>query len=187
MPIGNRAPKDSGSSGRGSDPNRAVLVTATADFALAHFHAIFVVIWRMRTTEDGAYVVRTECERFAQTQPDGIALITIVEAGTPMPPAPARDAIAQFLRSGSSYIKASAVLFEGNSFRASAVRSVATGLTLLAKQAFPHKFFVDSGEANAFISQTLSKYLRAPSVDELSSALLRIRELVAESDGGRAS
>jgi len=185
MPTGNRAPKESGSSGRGSDPSRTVLVKATPDFALAHFHAVFVVIWRMRTTEDGAHLVRTECERFAQTRPDGIGLITIVEAGTPMPPAPARDAIAQFLRSGSSYIKASAVLFEGNSFRASAVRSVATGLTLIAKQAFPHKFFVDAGQANAFISQTLSHHLRAPSVDELSSALLRVRELIAESDRER--
>ena len=57
-----------------------------------------------------------------------------------MPPAASRNELAATLR-GASFIKASAVAFEGQGFRAAAVRGVVTGLTALARQPFPHKVF----------------------------------------------
>jgi hypothetical protein len=56
-----------------------------------------------------------------------------------MPPSPVRQAVADFLAEGSTFIKCSAVLMEGAGFRAAAVRSVVTGLTMLARQAYPHR------------------------------------------------
>jgi len=115
------------------------LVRKHSDYALAHWQQIFAVIWRRETTVEGADDLRASCTAFARTQPRGIGLLTVVESGAPMPPAPARRAIADFLASGSTFIKCSAVVFEGSGFRAAAVRSVVTGLTLMARQAYPHK------------------------------------------------
>jgi len=115
------------------------LVAKKADYALASWQQIFAVIWRRETTIEGAEHLRTACAEFARTQPRGIGLLTIVESGAPLPPAPARKAIADFLAGGSEFIKCSAVIFEGSGFRAAAVRSVVTGLTLMARQAYPHR------------------------------------------------
>jgi len=115
------------------------LIVKTPDYALASWQQVFAVIWRRDTTIEGADHLRMGCTAFARTQPRGIGLLTIVESGAPLPPAPARRTIADFLAGGSEFIKCSAVVFEGSGFRAAAVRSVVTGLTLMAKQAYPHR------------------------------------------------
>jgi hypothetical protein len=115
------------------------LVTRNPDYALAHWRQVFMVIWRKETTIEGARHLHSACTAFAATQRQGIGLLTIVESGAPLPPSAARDEIASFLASGSTFIKCSGVVFEGSGFRAAAVRSVVTGLTLMARQAYPHK------------------------------------------------
>jgi hypothetical protein len=130
------------------------VVGKSPDYALAHWQQVFMVIWRKETTIDGAQHLHHACTAFAHTQPRGIGLLTIVESGAPLPPSAARDAIATFLASGSAFIKASAVVFEGSGFRAAAVRSVVTGLTLMARQAYPHKV-CDLDEAAAMFARIL--------------------------------
>jgi hypothetical protein len=120
-------------------PESWKLVTKEEDYALAHWQQVFAVLWRRETTVEGARDLARSCSAFAATQPRGIGLLTIVESGAPLPASAARNEIAEFLASGSRFIKCSAVVFEGSGFRAAAVRSVVTGLTLMAKQAYPHK------------------------------------------------
>jgi hypothetical protein len=109
------------------------------DFVLASWQQIFAVVWRRDTTLAGAQALDRECARFATKHPRGIGLLTIVSATAPMPASPVRQAMADFLTRGSTFIKCSVVLMEGTGFRAAAVRSVVTGLTMLAKQAYPHR------------------------------------------------
>lgn len=109
------------------------------NYVLASWQQIFAVVWRWDTTLEGAQALQRECSKFAMRHPRGIGLLTIVSEKAPMPASPARQAVASFLTHGSSYIKCSAVLMEGTGFRAAAVRSVVTGLTMLAKQAYPHR------------------------------------------------
>jgi hypothetical protein len=109
------------------------------NYVLASWQQIFAVVWRRDTTLEGAEALQRECVKFAMRHPRGIGLLTIVSDKAPMPPSPARQAVASFLAHGSTYIKCSAVLMEGTGFRAAAVRSVVTGLTMLAKQAYPHR------------------------------------------------
>src|SRR5688572_27233637 len=135
------------------------IVKVTRDFALASFRDCFMVIWRHETTLDGARALRRGCFGFAETRPRGIALLTIVEEEAPMPPSDARAEIATFLRDGSDRIKASGVVFEGSGFRAAAVRSVVVGLTMLARQKYPHKVFGNLKEAAAFLDRELGDTL----------------------------
>lgn len=115
------------------------IVERDHNYILASWQQIFAVVWRSDTTLDGARALQRECSKFATWHPRGIGLLTIVSEKAPMPASPVRQAVASFLTQGSSYIKCSAVLMEGTGFRAAAVRSVVTGLTMLAKQTYPHR------------------------------------------------
>jgi hypothetical protein len=108
------------------------------DFAIGSWANVFVIIWRYETTVASVIQVRKECERFGQLHPDGIFLLTIIDAKALAPPVAARSALAAFLKS-ASYVRASAVVMEGHSFRAAMVRGIVTGLTMLARQPFPHQ------------------------------------------------
>jgi hypothetical protein len=114
-------------------------VEADDNYVLASWQQIFAVVWRQDTTLEGVQALHRECRKFATKHARGIGLLTIVSAKAPMPPSPVRQAVADFLAQGSTYIKCSAVLMEGTGFRAAAVRSVVTGLTMLARQAYPHR------------------------------------------------
>jgi hypothetical protein len=142
------------------------------DFMLASCGPVFIVEWRVDTTMEGCRALRTECERFGRTQPAGVGLLTIINANAPAPGAPERVAIADFLRAGSSYIKSSAVVVEGQGFRAALVRGVVTGLTLLAKQAFPHRV-VTMPEAMQMLSDGLGQ--RGAFATQLDAEIARLR------------
>lgn len=115
------------------------IVERNDDYVLASWQQIFAVVWRRETTLAAALALHRQCLAFATKHPRGIGLLTIVSTAAPMPASSARQQIADFLAQGSGYIKCSAVVMEGTGFRAAAVRSVVTGLTLLAKQAYPHR------------------------------------------------
>jgi hypothetical protein len=115
------------------------IVEKDDNYVLASWQQVFAVVWRRDTTLDAARALERECRKFALKHPGGIGLLTIVSERAPMPASPVRQAVADFLGQGSTYIRGSAVLMEGTGFRAAAVRSVVTGLTMLAKQAYPHR------------------------------------------------
>jgi hypothetical protein len=154
------------------------LVCATVNHALAHFDDVFVVIWRVLTTVEGSRDIERECTKFVSARPGGIGILVIVEPGALMPEAPARKAVAEFLRASSSFLHACVVVFEGDSLHASAVRSVATGLSMLARPAYPKKFFLDARKATEFLSLTLSKHGALTSSDAMLQSLARIRQLL---------
>jgi hypothetical protein len=115
------------------------VLAATSDYGLATIDSVFMVVWRDKTTAHGVADLRSQCEAFAKSKPAGVLLFTVIHDGATAPDPPERRGIAEFLKAGGRWIKASAVLMEGNSFRAAFVRGVVTGLTMLARQAFPHK------------------------------------------------
>lgn len=150
-------------------------VAISPDYALATWQQIFAVIWRHETTMEGAAHLRAACTAFAKDNPSGIGLLTIVEAGAPLPGGPARKEIASFLADASSFIKCSAVIFEGSGFRAASVRSVVTGLTLVARQAYPHKV-CDLDEAARMFAEILPRATgRTVSADAMRSSLAVLR------------
>jgi hypothetical protein len=155
-----------------SAKQQSVIYGNTRDFMLASCGPVFIVEWRVNTTMEGCRALRTECERFGRTQPGGVGLLTIINANAPAPGASERVAIADFLRAGSSYIKSSAVVVEGQGFRAALVRGVVTGLTLLAKQAFPHRV-ISMEEALQMLSEGLGQ--RGGFAAQLGSEIERVR------------
>lgn len=167
---------------RDSERAPPMLVRATMNHALAHFDDVFVVMWRLLTTVDGARELQTECEKFASTRPEGVGLIVVIDTHAPMPSKEAREAVAVFMKSGSGYIKACAVIFEGNALQSSVARGVATGLALLARQSYPQKFFSDATQAMSFLEKSLRPQMPGPNAADMSTSLTRVHNLVAEWD-----
>ncbi len=124
----------------------AQLVHAEQDYALGHSGRVFAVIWRDQTTVAGARHLATAFHDFAEPG-QKYGLVTIIEADAPLPDSDARDAVAEFLNGISEKCVVSAVIFEGGGFRSAAVRAVVTGLTMLARQAYPHRVFGSVEEA----------------------------------------
>ena len=133
----------------------AKIEAVTSDYCLATWARFYIDIWRGNTTMEGLQAIQVGFPGFANRYPSGVGLVTIVEQRAPLPPAPVRNAMAKFLADSASAIKCSAVVFEGEGFSAAAVRGVVTGLTLVARPAYPHKIFATVPQASAWSASSI--------------------------------
>ena len=118
------------------------ILSSDRNHCTAVWGPLFFVVWmgevEVRTTE----LIQTRLRAHGESQPNGrAALFTIVEETAPLPDGKGRTALSNILRFCADEVFASAVVMEGDGFRASAVRSVATGLSIVARQPFPHRVF----------------------------------------------
>lgn len=150
----------------------ATIVANTRDYCFATWQEFLVVFWKRDTTLEGALAVTEAMLRFGRSQADRIGVITVVEETATLPPGNVRDALAEFLKAGSGVIRASCLVHEGTGFRTAAIRTLVTGLTLLAKQPFPHKVFATVEDAASWIVPQMPHPYRA---DELLRAIGHLR------------
>ena len=129
----------------------ATIQAVDPNFCIASWRQVFAVIWRHETTMAGVLALRSTFSAFVATNP-AVRLLTIVEARAPLPTAQVRQGLADFLGQQGAHIKRSAVVFEGEGFRAAAVRGVVTGLTMLARPPYPHKIFGKLSDASVWLS-----------------------------------
>jgi hypothetical protein len=153
-----------------AEPNPLQVRALEPDYCLASWKQVFIVIWRHDTTMEGVRDLDRQLIAHEASCPQGCALLTIIEQGAPMPSSDVRTALARFMTAGARVIKSSAVAFEGAGFRAAAVRGVVTGLTMLARQPYPHKVFATMVDAAQWLSGSLKQ---TAGIDVDSGALLR--------------
>ena len=116
------------------------VIRATGDYALGLWENLFIVLFRVHTTVEGADDIRETGMRLGEEHPNGIGMLTIIEQHAPAPDGQARAKLADLMRN-ADYIKASGVAFEGSGFRAAMVRSIIAGLSMIARQPYPHRVF----------------------------------------------
>ncbi|WP_437521435.1 serine/threonine-protein kinase [Sorangium sp. So ce726] len=147
------------------------LIVKQPDYVLASWRQIFCIIWRQETTDDGVRRIGDSCTEFAKQHPRGIGLLTIIESRASLPPGHVRDALSAFLADASAFTRCSAVVVEGTGFRAAAVRSVVTGLSLVARQRYPHKV-CDLREAELMFAEILPTATGIDVSDDMFTASL---------------
>jgi hypothetical protein len=128
----------------------AEIHVASADHIVATWRNVVLLIWRRETTVEGVSAARRIYDELAAVCPGGVLLMTIVEEKAPAPSADARKDLARFLSNCSGRMILSAVVHEGAGFQAAMVRSVVTGLALVARLPYPHKVFATVAEAEAW-------------------------------------
>jgi hypothetical protein len=162
---------------------QSIIEVVHDDYCMATWQRVFNDIWRVNTTVDGVRHLQSGFDALARETSGGLGLLTVVEAKAPLPPADARKALARFLSSASPRIKLSAVVFEGDGFRAAGVRGVVTGLTLMARPSYPHKIFSTVLGACQWFGKNFADHGK-PVLDavEMLAAIANLRHRIAVTD-----
>jgi hypothetical protein len=124
-----------------------------ADFAVGGGSNLLVIIWRDKTTINGIRICRDYVQKTCAGHGREFALMAIVEPKAKLPGAEERAALARVLHDSSRWIQVSALAFEHGGFVAATIRSVVTGITILARQEYPHRVFENVQEAARFIER----------------------------------
>lgn len=156
----------------------AMIHDVEKDHLMVTWKNVVVAIYKHETTVAGVASVKRVYNTCAAAHPGGVFLITIVEQGAPMPPSEVRDLLANFLEVGSGKTLMSAVVHEGSGFRAAAVRSVVTGLAMLARLSYPHQVFGSVEVAARWFASASASGLNA---DELAEAIAEARSRATQS------
>jgi hypothetical protein len=155
----------------------AHLHLATRDHIMATWECVVILIWRAETTSAGIRYAQDVFDALALKYPQGVFLLNVVEPDAPMPVPEVRSGMAAFLTKGGSRMTLSAVVHEGQGFRAAAVRSLVTGLALITKLPYRHKIFSNVAEAVAWFSVT-SPVARAWGPNALVAVVSELRARV---------
>jgi hypothetical protein len=141
------------------NPLDPVIIHANKDFALGSWDRFFFLSWINNTSVADINRLSMQLQLAEKEHPDGVGVITLVEENTPMPSQESRKKLSKVMKDSSDLVKISAVVMKGTGFRSAAVRSVAVGLSILAKQAYPHKIFSDEKSATKWVEQYANETL----------------------------
>ena len=136
--------------------------TIEDDFAVGDFDSVLFCIWRNETSQRGIETARRAIDGLATRYPTGIGMIVIVEKDAVLPGPDERAELSALLKHSGHVAVASALVFEGEGLRATAVRSLVTGLSMLARQPYPHRVFSDVEAAARWIAPVLGAATGSP-------------------------
>jgi hypothetical protein len=150
----------------------ALLLTVDDNHAVATWRRVFVHIWQMHATVAAARGSAVHLQRFAGRTPGAIGMMTIIKEHAPPPSPEVSREVATILRTAPG-VRASVVAFEGNGFRAAIVRSVITGLAILARPPYPHFVTGTLSESSTWLIDALDTAGVEPfaRADELRAAI----------------
>lgn len=131
-----------------------------------------ICLWRRETTPSAVQALYDVTARLGT--PSG--MLTVVEANAALPNSQVRAAVANVLRDSARSVVCSALVFEGEGFRAAAVRAITTTISQLARAPFPHRVFGTVEEAARWL-ESIEPQLSAA---KLCEDLRRLREALDE-------
>lgn len=131
----------------------AQLKHADKDVIIGSLERLYIIIWRQDTTVAAVNRIGTIFRELWAGGAGPQLLLTVVRPEAAMPPADARKALSAYLLSCAGRLLYSSVAFEGEGFKAAAVRGVITGLNLVSQLPFPHKIFPRVHEAATWLER----------------------------------
>jgi hypothetical protein len=123
--------------------------TSTNDYVFAEWNRVVLAIWRGKTTS----AALKHGESLFQRLEGPLLLLTIVEPTAPLPPLDARVELVGVLKRAAGKIARSAVVFEGEGFRAASVRAVVAGVSFFSRPTYPHRVFGTVSAAARFLTE----------------------------------
>jgi hypothetical protein len=160
---------------------QATIVTFDADHCIATYNGTFVQIWRASTTSRAVSGLRSAARAHAARWPGPISAVILIEQAASLPDGDMRKQVAAFWSDLGARLLCTAVVQEGDGFRAAAVRGLMTGLMLLSRPTSPYKIFRTIGEASAWVVPQLEK-----AGERGSSDLAKTLEALRQRTHGRA-
>lgn len=125
-----------------TNSDRFEIVHGDAHCAIGTVANVVLAIWREETWPLTVRILGAEIKRLqARQKTSGVGVIQILEDGIKPLGGDARAEFSKILQAGQDYILCSSVVFEGDGFRAAAIRGIVTGLALFSRTPFPHTVF----------------------------------------------
>jgi hypothetical protein len=154
------------------------IVTRDANHCVAVFGGTFIQIWRLATTYDAACRVRSAARALGTRRSGPLSSFIIIEAACQVPDSASRAVLAFVLKDLGPRCIASAFTYEGDGFRAAAVRAVLTGMTLINPPAMPHLVFQKVSDAGLWVRRIHAE-AGDPAADSLPDAITQLRRELA--------
>lgn len=125
---------------------------ATRDVVLAVCDRMVLALFRGRTT---VQAVRRSAQLVAELQASSqeqVLVLTVLEEHSVVPPLDVRVELVSYLKRVNGLVDRSAVVFEGEGFRAATIRSIVAGVSLFSRPDYPHRVFASVGSAARFLA-----------------------------------
>jgi hypothetical protein len=145
--------------------------------ALGATRGLVIAVWRRETRLDALDKLSALIAERAE-QDSSLALLQVVESNAVPPESAVRAALSALLRRHDQQLSCSAVVFEGEGFRAAALRGVVTAIGLLSRPRFPHEVFATPLAGIQWIAKQHAS--RDPKwMDEAGRAVTALRAAIA--------
>jgi hypothetical protein len=137
-------------SSRGPSTTLRVLSLETSHIVVARGHAV-VAIWRRPMDLASARAAHAALREVAKRHPGEAVYVNVIRGAVPPPSDDVRRELVAMVRTGAGVFRGAAVIALGNAFVGSLVRSVVSGMVMVARPAFPMKVFGEVTEATDWI------------------------------------
>jgi hypothetical protein len=125
---------------------------ATRDVVLATYDQLLLALFRGRTTVQAVRRAGQLVSELHASRQEPVLVLTVIEEQAPVPPLDSRMELVGFLKKVNGLVGRSAVVFEGEGFRAATVRSIVAGVSLFSRPDYPHRVFASVGAAARFLA-----------------------------------
>lgn len=143
---------------------------STPVYTVATWGRLAILLWHRTPTVDGIARTVAVMKDLASRRREGVALLMTIPTGYGRPDVPTRDAMVNAMKEQVPGLRGRAIIYGGDGFIASVIRSVFSGLQMLASSPVPMRVFHNVEGAAPWLAWVLD----APEYTEQTvSALLK--------------
>jgi hypothetical protein len=157
---------------RGDEPK---LLQHDAVWTCATWHDLFLLVWRGQATAARAVENVRFLDEFSAARPGGFCLLIVLEPSASPPDDRARQMLAECMRRNSQSVRGAAYFIPMEGFKGSLMRSVVTGLSLLARETFTTRVFARLPEATRWLGEQWPGASRATEVTQIEPLVQQLR------------
>lgn len=125
---------------------------STVDHVLAVWDRAVIAVFTGRTSFAAVKRCEQVFDQYQQQLAAPLLLLTVVDLAASLPALEVRMELVASLHRANGRVLRSAVVFEGEGFKAASVRAVVAGISLFARPAYPHRVFSRVGSAARFLA-----------------------------------
>jgi hypothetical protein len=154
------------------------VIEAASDHVFGTWRDVFVSVWRSAATARTAVRLATVLRRFAAGHSGGVSMIVVIEPGCTMPDTEARERMSRDMKRHETFTRHMVLVYEGEGFRAAAVRSVVAGMQLLSRQVVPTTTVATVTQGASWLAERRAS--ESLSAKELEEAVTVIRSAAVD-------
>jgi hypothetical protein len=144
-------------------------------FALGHTRTVVVLVWRNASSIEAIHTLARTFDAIRGRHSDSlVGFLSIIERDCSLDmPSEVRGGLTRVLDQNQDVIGGAAIVYEGEGFKATVVRSVITAINIAARTRFPNGVFGDVSSAADWLVERIGETPQAQS--SLVGAAMRLR------------